>query len=358
MRAEDFSKKIIRWYLVNPRDLPWRTTKDPYRIWLSEVILQQTRVAQGLPYYLEFVRNFPNIKALANASEDKVMRTWQGLGYYSRARNLHACAKVIVTHYNGKFPETYHELLTLPGIGEYTAAAIASMAFGQPEAVVDGNVFRVLSRVFGIEEDISTSVGKKVFRQKANVLLDSDQPGIFNQAVMEFGALQCTPKSPQCTDCIFSRDCFARKSQTQDLLPLNSKQVKVRSRYFTYFVLAMENKFAMKKRNTKDIWGGLYDFYLIEGKRLQRPETLIKNDKALSRVQPYINIEFKSQGYKHILTHQHILARFIILSPLQGFSVKDVPADLGVRFYSTSEVASLPKPALVSRFLSKNGILE
>lgn len=358
MGKGDFSKKIVDWYLVNPRDLPWRKTKDPYRIWLSEVILQQTRVAQGLPYYMEFVRNFPNVKALAAASEDNVMRTWQGLGYYSRARNLHACAKVITSKYNGKFPKTQAELLALPGIGEYTAAAIASIAFGQPEAVVDGNVFRVLSRVFGIEDDISTSAGKKAFTIKAKELLDIDQPGIFNQAVMEFGALHCTPKSPNCTDCIFSAGCFAKKRQMQNLLPVKSKKVKVRTRYFTYFIITKGNKLAMKKRNGKDIWAGLYDFYLIEGKRTQRVEKMMKEDKALIQMEPYINIEFKSESFKHILTHQHIIARFVMLSMSPGFPAKKLYDALGVKLFTAPEIAFLPKPVLVSHFLTKKGILE
>lgn len=353
MGKGDFSKKIVDWYLVNPRDLPWRKTTDPYHIWLSEVILQQTRVAQGLPYYLDFVRNFPNVKVLAKASEDKVMRTWQGLGYYSRARNLHACAKVVVTKHKGRFPKTYAELITLPGIGEYTAAAIASMAFGQPEAVVDGNVYRVLSRVFGIDEDISTSQGKKVFALKAKELLDVHRPGTYNQAVMEFGALQCTPKSPNCVDCIFSSGCFARKRQIQNLLPVKSKKVKVRTRYFTYFVLMKGGKVGMKKRAGKDIWGGLYDFYLVEGKRQQRPEIILKSDETLAKIAPYTTLEFKSESYKHVLTHQHIVARFVILSLSNGFSIKKLSGSLGLGFYSPAEVASLPKPALVSRFLSK-----
>ncbi|HRK54871.1 MAG TPA: A/G-specific adenine glycosylase [Cyclobacteriaceae bacterium] len=358
MAKKDFSKKIVDWYLVNPRDLPWRKTKDPYRIWLSEVILQQTRVAQGLPYYLEFVRNFPNVKALANASEDKVMRTWQGLGYYSRARNLHACAKVIAHHYNGQFPKTHAELLALPGIGEYTAAAIGSMAFDQPEAVVDGNVFRVLSRVFGIEEDVSTATGKKVFALKAKELLDIDQPGVHNQAVMEFGALHCTPTSPNCTTCIFSTGCFAKRQEMQNVLPVKSKKVKIRTRHFTYFVITKGNKLAMRKREGKDIWSGLYDFYLIEGKRAQHLKTLMKKDSALAQIEPYINIEFKSDSYKHVLTHQHLLASFVMLSLSPGLSAKKLLDTLGIKFYSLVEVASLPKPVLVSRFLTKEGILE
>lgn len=358
MTQRDFSKKIVDWYLINPRDLPWRKTTDPYRIWLSEVILQQTRVAQGLPYYNEFIRKFPNVKKLAAASEDKVMRTWQGLGYYSRARNLHACAKMVTRQFKGKFPSTYKELLELPGIGMYTAAAISSIAFGQPEAVVDGNVFRVLARVFGIDSDISSSAGKKIFELKAKELLDVRKPGIYNQAVMEFGALQCTPKSPGCAECIFSTGCYAYTRQMQNLLPVKTNKIKVRTRYFTYIIIRKGSKVAMKKRTDKDIWSGLYDFYLIESKRPQSPERLIKSDVELQQIESELIVEYKSDIYKHVLTHQHILARFVVLSLPQRASVNKIAKVTGLGFYSAEEVVSLPKPALISRFLIKWGILE
>lgn len=358
MDKRGFSKKIIGWYWANLRDLPWRNTQDPYRIWLSEVILQQTRVAQGLPYYHEFVRLFPNIRSLASASEDQVMRAWQGLGYYSRARHLHACAKLVVARYNGKFPRESHALRVLPGIGVYTAAAIASMAFGQPEAVVDGNVYRVLARIFGMDDDISAPAGKKAFEKKAKELLDTGQPGIYNQAIMEFGALQCTPKSPGCATCIFSSACHARAKNLQHALPVKGKRAKVRTRYFTYLIPAKGKKLAMKKRGVKDIWAGLYDFYVVEGKRPQRPETIIKNDKGLAPILPYLNIEMKGGLYKHVLTHQHIFARFVLLSLPRTFPAKKVAAGLGARFYSPAEIALLPKPALVSRFFKQSGLLE
>ena len=358
MGSRDFSKKIIDWYLLNPRDLPWRKTKDPYRIWLSEIILQQTRVAQGLPYYLQFVRNFPNVKALANAPLEKVLRTWQGLGYYSRARNLHACAKEIAFNYNGNFPDTYSNLLTLPGIGSYTAAALSSIAFDKPDAVVDGNVFRVLSRIFGIQEDISSSIGKKTFYNKAQALLDPKQPGTFNQAIMEFGALHCTPKSPGCVDCIFASGCYANKNQMQALLPVNNKKVKVRNRYFTYFILMKGNKMALKKREGKDIWSGLYDFYLIEGLKRKKPESILSEDHVLKTIRNKATIVSQSEAYKHILTHQRIEATFVILSLSRDFLIKDLKGIKGLKFYSSKEILALPKPVLISRFLSKNGILE
>lgn len=356
MRKGEFSKKIISWYGDNHRDLPWRKTKDPYRIWLSEVMLQQTRVVQGLPYYLKFIRNFPNVKALANASEQKVLRAWQGLGYYSRARNLHACAKKIVLLHKGKFPNTYEELLTLPGIGSYTAAAIASIAFNQPVAVVDGNVFRVLSRVFGIEEDIGSTIGKKVFEQKANELMDATQAGIFNQAVMEFGALYCSPKSPDCERCIFSSNCIANVRQIQDLLPFKEKKVKVRNRYFTYFLFRNGKKLAMKKRNGKDIWSGLYDFYLVEERKIKKTQNLILEDAVLKKFIKPDDVAHESELMKHVLTHQRITARFVIINLKNASSVNALLRNSGLKFYTAREIEHLPKPVLISRFLSKRGI--
>ncbi|MEQ8424542.1 MAG: A/G-specific adenine glycosylase, partial [Cyclobacteriaceae bacterium] len=338
------------------RDLPWRRTKDPYRIWLSEIILQQTRVAQGLPYYHQFVKEFPNVKALATAPLQKVLREWQGLGCYSRARNLHACAKMVVKEFKGKFPETFDDLKSLPGIGSYTAAAISSMAFNQPNAVVDGNVFRVLSRVFGIEDDIASGNGKKVFELKAQELIDNDQPGIFNQALMEFGAMQCTPRSPACEDCIFSNGCFARKKSLQHLLPYKSKTVKVRNRYFTYFVLKKGTQLFMKKRNGKDIWTGLYDFYLIESNRPQTVGSLMAKDAMLHKLMKGAEVG-EMEKIKHVLTHQRIDARFVTVKLPKSFS-GDALSSHGLRAFAIGKIKSLPKPVLISRFLSKKGILE
>lgn len=352
MSGGDFSKKIITWYLKHQRDLPWRRTRDPYFIWLSEVILQQTRVAQGLPYFEKFVKDFPNVRALASAPLEKVLRAWQGLGYYSRARNLHRCAQVIRDEHKGQFPHTYHQLLALPGIGSYTAAAISSIAFGEPHAVVDGNVFRVLARVYGLDYDIASGEGKKKFEQKANQLIDRSQPGIFNQAVMEFGALHCTPKLPDCDSCIFNKGCFAKKHEAQTVLPVKSKKVKVKNRHFQYYAFRVGTKLALKPRTEKDIWHGLYDFHLIEGKRNGI------NNKAFSRLKSKGNGVGKKLTLKHQLTHQLITAEFRMLDLPNSKATDASVKALGLKLYSPKQLASLPKPVLISRFLAESGILD
>jgi len=275
MRKDFFSAIIIDWYQDNHRKLHWRETVDPYKIWLSEVILQQTRVAQGLPYYERFIISFPTVFDLAVAPSQKVLRLWQGLGYYSRARNLHRCAKQVVEKFNGHFPNSFNELTKLPGVGDYTAAAIASIAFREPVAVVDGNVYRVLARVFGIEKDIASGEGKKYFFSLANKLIDKTRPDLFNQALMEFGALHCLPKNPKCGECIFSKSCNANQRNLQAVLPVKSKKLKIKTRYFYYFILINKNKVLLKRRTEKDIWQGLNDFYLIETTRSQKPAILL-----------------------------------------------------------------------------------
>ncbi|MEY2629135.1 MAG: Adenine glycosylase, partial [Bacteroidota bacterium] len=236
----NFSKSLIQWYLQNKRDLPWRNTIDPYFIWLSEIMLQQTRVAQGLPYFLRFTEAFPTVFDLAKADEEQVLKLWQGLGYYSRARNLHKTAQQVAFEYNGEFPKSYAELLKLKGIGEYTAAAIASFAYNESVPVVDGNVYRVLSRYFEVETDIASLGAKKEFTQLAAELLPAGEANLFNQAIMEFGALQCVPKNPNCTNCIFSDSCAALQKKKVDQLPVKSKKIKVKTRFFTYLVFEDE----------------------------------------------------------------------------------------------------------------------
>lgn len=349
-----FSKKIIDWYEQNKRILPWRTTKDPYKIWLSEIILQQTRIAQGLPYYQTFVKNFPTVKLLASAKPDKVLRLWQGLGYYSRARNLHACAKQIVKTLNGKFPSSFEELKKLPGIGDYTAAAIASISFREPVAVVDGNVFRVLARVFGIDKDIASSEGKKYFFKKANELIPTDTPDIFNQAVMEFGALHCTPQTPKCESCPFERSCIANAKDLQKLLPVKTPKLKIKKRYFNYVVINHRGKLLMRKRVAGDIWNGLYDFYLIETKRSIKPQVLLKQEEKMDN----LVIEDVSMLYKHILSHQHLITRFIMCSVKSLENLQPLFNKNSLKFYSISQVEKLPKPILVNRFLKESGYLD
>lgn len=348
-----FSDKIVEWYLENKRDLPWRNDNDPYKIWLSEIILQQTRVAQGLPYYEKFIQRFPDVHLLARASEQEVLRLWQGLGYYTRARNLHQCAREVATKFNGKFPERYTDLKMLRGIGDYTAAAIASIAFKEPVAVVDGNVFRVLARVFGIDKETGQSTGKKLFTELANQLLNSDRPDIHNQAVMEFGALHCVPHQPACAGCIFERSCVANLRGMQKVLPVKSKARETRRRYFYYFVIRQGKSFALKRRDQKDIWHGLYDFYLVEKKRQTRPEKIMNDDSYLKRLGPFKNNMSVSGYYKHVLSHQTILAKFVVIEPDRKKPVIPEP----LRFFSKRAILDLPKPVLISRFLHDFTIL-
>ncbi|MGE0770624.1 MAG: A/G-specific adenine glycosylase [Cyclobacteriaceae bacterium] len=350
MNAKKFSEKLINWYHSHHRPLPWRTTSDPYKIWLSEIILQQTRVAQGLPYYQSFVAAFPTVKALAAAREQKVLRLWQGLGYYSRARNLHACARHVASQLNGVFPGTYHDLLKLPGIGPYTAAAIASFAFDQPVAVADGNVFRTLARIFGIDTDIGTAAGKEVFLAKANQLLDKKRPGLFNQAIMEFGAIHCKPIAPGCDDCIFKKQCLARAQNLVHLLPVKSGKRKPKRRHFTYLVFHRDGKLAMKQRLEKDIWKGLYDFPLIELTPRKAMKWIAKNEPTIKVSTQNIVLQAK-----HVLTHQVIEATFLGINSPHGLNNFNKKA---IRFFTLRQVHKLPKPTLITRFLAKSDILE
>ncbi len=260
-----FSKSLIQWYLQNKRDLPWRKTIAPYKIWLSEIMLQQTRVAQGLPYFLKFTEAFPTVQDMATAPEEQVLKLWQGLGYYSRARNLHATAKQVTFEMGGDFPGSYEGLLKLKGVGDYTAAAIASIAYGEPVPVVDGNVYRVLARYFGIETDISSSGAKKQFTEVAASLLPKDDAANFNQAMMEFGALQCVPKNPDCSVCIFNTECAAYLTGRVDKLPVKLKKTKVTNRFFNYLIIKdAAGNTVVNKRTAKGIWRNLYEFPLIE----------------------------------------------------------------------------------------------
>ena len=345
MERDRFSEILMRWYHPNKRDLPWRDTKDPYRIWLSEVILQQTRVAQGLPYYEKFVEQYPTVQLLANADEKDVLRLWQGLGYYSRARNMHVTAKIIANDFDGIFPNNYEGLLKLKGIGPYTAAAIASFAFDEKVAVVDGNVYRVLARVFGVETDISSHEAKKTFGDLANKLISESSPSTYNQAIMEFGAMHCTPANPACMFCVFHYDCVANATGKQAFLPVKSKKVRVRNRFFNYFVIEKENEFLMNQRTEKDIWTGLHDFYLLESdEKLVELEEI--EDTFLKEILSQSIIKNISETFKHILTHQRIEAKFWHL-----ISTDTVHLPEKYHFYSLEEIEKLPKPILIEKYL-------
>lgn len=307
----DFTKTIIAWYTKNKRDLPWRNITNPYFIWLSEIILQQTRVEQGMSYYLNFTKEFPTINKLANASEEEVIKLWQGLGYYSRARNLHATAKHISSTLKGKFPTNYNDLLQLKGIGPYTAAAISSFAFNLPHAVVDGNVYRLLACVFGVKTLIDSTQGKKEFQELANELLDKKQPSTFNQAMMEFGAIKCKPHNPDCSTCVLNSICIAYSKKMVAKLPVKEKTTKVRNRYFNYIVLKHKNKIVIKKRVDNDIWKNLYDFPLIETTKELRELELLKTVEWKKVIgNSAYTIHAVSKTYKHVLSHQKIFARF------------------------------------------------
>ena len=304
-----FSSEIIKWYSQNKRDLPWRKTTDPYKIWLSEIILQQTRVNQGLSYYLTFLNEFPNIHQLALAKEDKVLKLWQGLGYYSRARNLHYTAKYIVDYFDGEFPKNYSDLLLLRGIGTYTAAAISSFSFGLPHAVVDGNVIRVISRVFGIKTPFDTGKGRKEFAITSQKLLPKDNSAVYNQAIMDFGSIQCKPHTPNCLICCMQHICVAFKNNNVRSFPVRLKKNKIKKRYLHYLMIEENQKVLIKKRNT-GIWQGLYEFPYIEFSKSLTDLEFINSD---SLKQLFIKKKFKicsSFSFKHRLSHQIINVTF------------------------------------------------
>lgn len=316
------SPVLLRWYEKNKRELPWRETSDPYIIWISEVILQQTRVDQGWDYFLRFIQRFPDAETLAEAQEDEVLKLWQGLGYYSRARNLHAAAKQVVTDFNGKFPATYSDVLSLKGVGGYTAAAIMSIAYNQPYAVVDGNVFRVISRLFAVETPVNTSEGKRIITDIAQSVLHPELPGTHNQAMMDFGATICTPARPQCDECPLKPACLAYIQNKVSAYPVKNRKKSVRNRYFHYFHIEHNGNTYIRRRGESDIWKNLYEFPLIEtGEpadfvQLERSEAfkhLFTSETSMSVNSPV--------RFKHVLSHQVIYADFyhIILTGKEIF---------------------------------------
>ena len=343
-----FSEEIIGWYFENKRDLPWRNTTNPYHIWVSEIILQQTRVSQGYDYYLRFISKFPSVEALANASEDEVLKCWQGLGYYSRARNMHAAAKQM----NGLFPTTYEEVLALKGVGEYTAAAICSFAYKMVYPAIDGNVYRVLSRCFGINEPIDTASGKRLFKELSNELIDKEQPDIYNQGMMEFGALHCTPKSPDCLFCPFASHCVALADGIIDLLPVKKNKVKVRDRFFNYFYVEINDsqKILLHKRESQDIWKNLYEFPMIETTEVKSVQQIIKETSFVEWFGDFNNIEITPvvEEVKHVLSHQIILANFYIIRLNEKKNTLDLFLEI-----NKSDLEEYPVSRLIHEFIDK-----
>ena len=321
----EFADILIRWYDENKRDLPWRNTKDPYRIWISEIILQQTRVAQGYDYYIRFVRRFPDVFSLAEAEEDEVMKYWQGLGYYSRARNLHAAARSVAEA--GSFPSTYEGVLAMKGVGEYTAAAICSFAYDMPKAVVDGNVYRVLSRWMGMDLPIDSTQGKKQFALAAQELLDKKRPALYNQAIMDFGALQCTPALPDCPSCPLVDSCLAWAQGKVDALPVKQHKTKTTNRYFHYIYVRTGEYTWIRKRTGNDIWRNLYEPLLIETETdlTENPEVLVQKLQDVLGETPLDLLKTVKCGVRHVLSHRIIHANFYELrlpdgsTPIEGY---------------------------------------
>jgi len=351
IEGKRFSERLINWYTGRKRDLPWRQTKDPYAIWLSEIILQQTRVDQGLPYWERFMEAYPTVTDLANASQEHVLRLWQGLGYYSRARNLHATAKIVTNDFEGIFPDSTEGLLKLKGIGPYTAAAIASICFNEPTPVVDGNVFRFASRYFGIEADISKASSRKVFTEILVKEIDEDRPGEFNQAMMEYGATVCSP-NPSCSECTFNVNCWAFQHDRQKSLPVKSGKTKVRTRHFHYVALRYKNRYFLNERKSKDVWSGLYDFLLFEGD--ENEESIAQKIQHDHQLKGFV-IDDVSETILHILSHQKIEATFYLID-LESITKDFQIQNTSLRPYSIEEMLNLPKPKLIVNYLARLGI--
>lgn len=349
----EVSHALVAWYGTSQRELPWRRTKDPYLIWVSEIILQQTRVAQGHDYYNRFVERFPTVATLAEAEEDEVLKYWQGLGYYSRARNMRMAALDVMNRFGGSFPQSHDEVLSLKGIGEYTAAAIVSFAWNLPFAVVDGNVFRVLSRLFAVDTPIDTTVGKRQFTQLAGLLLDPMRPGLHNQAIMEFGALHCVPRNPDCTACPLAYRCQAYAANRVALYPAKQGKTKTRPRFFNYLYIIQGGTTWLNRREEKDIWNGLYEFPLIETDRSVSFAELQQTDafRHLFHTAGSLTVTDSLEGVKHILSHQIIHASFYRIELEQ-------PGE-GLHAYlpvPQSEVERYAVPRLLHSYLERLGV--
>jgi A/G-specific adenine glycosylase len=346
----NFTQTLLHWHVhSNTRDMPWKGEKDSYKIWLSEVILQQTRVEQGLAYYNKFIQAYPTVFDLAKAKEQTVFKLWEGLGYYNRCRNLLATAKVIATNYKGVFPNDYETLLTLKGVGPYTAAAIASFAFNAPYAVLDGNVFRVIARYEGIDIPTDTTVGKKIFEERAAAMLDKKRAGLYNQAIMDFGATVCKPMAPHCNACPLQKTCVAHATAQVNQLPIKEKQLIKKERRFYYFLLQVKDEIWVTERKHKDIWQGLFEFYLLDaGKKMLWNEVaaqqFLKEQLGLSS----IKLLHRSSEIKQTLTHQIITAQFIRVS------LSKKPASLTAgKWQKISKLKALPFPKLMNQYFNE-----
>ncbi len=346
-----FSTLLLKWNKSsNQRSMPWKGEKDAYLIWLSEIILQQTRVEQGTPYFLRFKEKYPTVKHLALASEDEVMKLWQGLGYYSRARHLHYTAQYIFNELKGKFPETYEGIRRLKGIGDYTAAAIASFAFNEDRAVVDGNVIRVLARVFGIKTPFDTTAGKKEFATKAQSLIDEQKPGLYNQSIMDFGSLVCLPKNPLCSTCVFKQTCVAFDKGSVEDLPVRSKKTKIRNRYFTYLLFKNNKQVLIQKRNEKDIWKGMYELPLIETKKVTHRKDIEKEIKRKLSLDDFRVKE--GSTYTQMLSHRKIHFHFYEVETADWSSVKWK----GAEKVPIRQLVNYGFPKTIHLYLSQNSL--
>lgn len=349
----NFTATLLQWYDENKRELPFRQTRDPYRIWLSEIILQQTRVEQGLPYYHSFTQAFDNIVDLANAHEDQVMRLWQGLGYYSRARNLHQTAKIVAAEHGGKFPRTFEEIAKLKGIGPYTAGAIASIAFDEKAAAVDGNVYRFLARYFGIETPVPSEKARKEFTAIVLDLMADAKPSIFNQALIEFGALHCKPQSPSCMLCPFNSSCYALAKGKVNELPVKTKQAAVKARYLHYYIYTHKGTVLLQQRTAKDIWQKLYEFPLIETADAEPPTNTTATISGQAIIEDLAKGKNKPVAIgavlKHVLSHQHLYTRFYRVECKS--SLPNLPGTFAI---NTSALDQYGLPRVITLFLEKN----
>lgn len=346
----EFASRLYEWHMMNQRDLPWKETGDPYRIWVSEIILQQTRVAQGLPYYLTFVERFPDVYSLANASEDELFSVWKGLGYYSRARNIHRAARIIVDQYNGAFPQSYDSIISLPGIGPYAAAAISSFAFGAPYPVIDGNVKRVVSRVFGIADPVDTTVGHHEISERIDQIFDREDPAAFNQAIMDFGAMQCKPRQPLCEKCPFENLCEAHLRGIVDQLPVKANKLTRKKRNFHYFVITIGDHVVLRKRRGRDVWQGLYEPLLYESQENGSPldpgrqRELLGQWLLLNNHGSFLG----NTSSRQILSHQEIMVQFY----RYHFSGSDAEVKTDAELVNPINLSNFAVPKVVDWYLS------